>query len=48
MAFSAAPEIQPQRLFGAQRWRFVEGDKYINITFKNDESDSEYTNLGTQ
>jgi outer membrane protein assembly factor BamE (lipoprotein component of BamABCDE complex) len=29
-------------------WRYVEGDKYINITFKNDELDSKDTNLGTQ
>jgi len=28
-------------------WRYVEGDKYINITFKNDELDSKDTNLGT-
>jgi hypothetical protein len=26
----------------------TEGDKYINITFKNDELDSKDTNLGTQ
>ena len=29
-------------------WRYVEGNKYINITFKNDELDSKDTNLGTQ
>jgi hypothetical protein len=28
-------------------WRYREGDKYINITFKNDELDSKDTNLGT-
>jgi outer membrane protein assembly factor BamE (lipoprotein component of BamABCDE complex) len=28
-------------------WRYVESDKYINITFKNDELDSKDTNLGT-
>ena len=28
-------------------WRYTEGDKYINITFKNDELDSKDTNLGT-
>ena len=28
-------------------WRYVQGDKYINITFKNDELDSKDTNLGT-
>jgi hypothetical protein len=28
-------------------WRYKEGDKYINITFKNDELDSKDTNLGT-
>ncbi len=29
-------------------WRYVKGDKYINLTFKNDELDSKDTNLGTQ
>jgi len=29
-------------------WRYTKGDKYINITFKNDELDSKDTNLGTQ
>ena len=29
-------------------WRYTEGDKYINITFKNDELDSKDTNLGTR
>jgi outer membrane protein assembly factor BamE (lipoprotein component of BamABCDE complex) len=28
-------------------WRYTKGDKYINITFKNDELDSKDTNLGT-
>lgn len=28
-------------------WRYTEGTKYINITFKNDELDSKDTNLGT-
>jgi outer membrane protein assembly factor BamE (lipoprotein component of BamABCDE complex) len=28
-------------------WRHTKGDKYINITFKNDELDSKDTNLGT-
>jgi hypothetical protein len=29
-------------------WRYMKGDKYINLTFKNDELDSKDTNLGTQ
>lgn len=29
-------------------WRYVEGDKYINITYKNDELDSKDTNLSTR
>lgn len=29
-------------------WRYLKGDKYINLTFKNDELDSKDTNLGTQ
>jgi outer membrane protein assembly factor BamE (lipoprotein component of BamABCDE complex) len=28
-------------------WRYTEGDKYINVTFKNDELESKDTNLGT-
>ncbi|HEY0792911.1 MAG TPA: outer membrane protein assembly factor BamE [Chthoniobacterales bacterium] len=28
-------------------WRYTQGDKYINITFKNDELDAKDTNLGT-
>jgi hypothetical protein len=28
-------------------WRYTEGDKYINLTFKNNELDSKDTNLGT-
>ena len=29
-------------------WRYIEGYKYINLTFKNDELDSKDTNLGTK
>ena len=29
-------------------WRYSKADKYINLTFKNDELDSKNTNLGTQ
>ncbi len=29
-------------------WRYTEGDKYINVTFKNDELDAKDTNLGTK
>ncbi|MBV9489080.1 MAG: outer membrane protein assembly factor BamE [Verrucomicrobia bacterium] len=29
-------------------WRYLEGDKYINLTFKNDELDGKDTNLGTK
>jgi outer membrane protein assembly factor BamE (lipoprotein component of BamABCDE complex) len=28
-------------------WRYTEGDKFINLTFKNEELDSKDTNLGT-
>lgn len=28
-------------------WRYVQGDKYINLTYKNDELDGKDTNLGT-
>jgi outer membrane protein assembly factor BamE (lipoprotein component of BamABCDE complex) len=29
-------------------WRYTKADKYINLTFKNDELDGKDTNLGTQ
>ena len=29
-------------------WRYTEGNKYINLTFKNDELDSKDSNLATQ
>jgi outer membrane protein assembly factor BamE (lipoprotein component of BamABCDE complex) len=34
-------------IYKRSTWRYVEGDKFINITFKNDELDSKDTNLGT-
>ena len=34
-------------IYKRSTWRYVEGEKYINITFKNDELDSKDTNLGT-
>jgi hypothetical protein len=33
---------------GKGTWRYTEGDKYINLTLKNDEPDSEHPNLGTK
>jgi outer membrane protein assembly factor BamE (lipoprotein component of BamABCDE complex) len=35
-------------IYKRSTWRYTEGDKYINITFKNDELDSKDTNLGTR
>jgi outer membrane protein assembly factor BamE (lipoprotein component of BamABCDE complex) len=35
-------------IYKRMTWRYQEGDKYINLTFKNDELDSKDTNLGTK
>jgi len=35
-------------IYKRTNWRYIEGDKYINLTFKNDELDSKDTNLGTK
>ncbi|MGA8657554.1 MAG: outer membrane protein assembly factor BamE [Chthoniobacterales bacterium] len=35
-------------IYKRRTWRYTQGDKYINITFKNDELDSKDTNLGTR
>jgi outer membrane protein assembly factor BamE (lipoprotein component of BamABCDE complex) len=35
-------------IYNRTTWRYTQGDKYINITFKNDELDSKDTNLGTR
>jgi outer membrane protein assembly factor BamE (lipoprotein component of BamABCDE complex) len=35
-------------IYKRSTWRYTEGDKYINLTFKNDELDSKDTNLGTK
>jgi outer membrane protein assembly factor BamE (lipoprotein component of BamABCDE complex) len=38
---------QDKIIYKRTTWRYTQGDKYINITFKNDELDSKDTNLGT-
>jgi outer membrane protein assembly factor BamE (lipoprotein component of BamABCDE complex) len=34
-------------IYKRRNWHYTEGDKYINLTFKNDELDSKDTNLGS-
>jgi outer membrane protein assembly factor BamE (lipoprotein component of BamABCDE complex) len=40
-------KMEDKVIYKRSIWRYVEGDKYINLTFKNDELDSKDTNLGT-
>ena len=44
----SSTSTEDKLIYKRTTWRYVEGDKYINITFKNDEMDSKDTNLGTQ
>jgi outer membrane protein assembly factor BamE (lipoprotein component of BamABCDE complex) len=44
----SSSSTEDKLIYKRTTWRYVEGDKYINITFKNDELDSKDTNLGTQ
>ena len=44
----SSTSTEDKLIYKRTTWRYVEGDKYINITFKNDELDSKDTNLGTQ
>ena len=44
----SSTNTEDKLIYKRTTWRYVEGDKYINITFKNDEMDSKDTNLGTQ
>lgn len=44
----ASASTQDKIIYKRTTWRYTRGDKYINITFKNDELDSKDTNLGTQ
>jgi hypothetical protein len=43
----SSSSTEDKLIYKRTTWRYVEGDKYINITFKNDELDSKDTNLGT-
>jgi outer membrane protein assembly factor BamE (lipoprotein component of BamABCDE complex) len=40
-------KTEDKLIYKRTTWRYMEGDKFINITFKNDELDSKDTNLGT-
>jgi outer membrane protein assembly factor BamE (lipoprotein component of BamABCDE complex) len=40
-------EVSDKIIYKRTTWRYTDKDKYINITFKNDELDSKDTNLGT-
>jgi outer membrane protein assembly factor BamE (lipoprotein component of BamABCDE complex) len=44
----AATSTEDKIIYKRTTWRYIEGDKYINLTFKNDELDSKDTNLGTK
>ena len=44
----SSTSTEDKLIYKRTTWRYVEGDKYVNITFKNDELDSKDTNLGTQ
>ena len=43
----SSSSTEDKLIYKRTTWRYVEGDKYINITFKNNELDSKDTNLGT-
>jgi outer membrane protein assembly factor BamE (lipoprotein component of BamABCDE complex) len=43
----SSSSTEDKLIYKRTNWRYIEGDKYINITFKNDELDSKDTNLGT-
>ena len=44
----SSTNTEDKLIYKRTTWRYIEGDKYINVTFKNDELDSKDTNLGTQ
>jgi len=39
-------DVSDKVIYERTTWRYTEGDKYINLTFKNDKLDSKDTNLG--
>ena len=41
-------ETKDMLIFKKTIWRYEDGQKFAQITFKNDEMDSKDTNLGTQ
>jgi len=41
-------ETKDMLIFKKTTWRYEDGKKFVQITFKNDEVDSKDTNLGTQ
>ena len=43
-----ATSTEDKIIYKRSTWRYTDGDKYINLTFKNDELDSKDTNLGTK
>jgi hypothetical protein len=44
---ATSTSTEDKLIYKRTTWRYTQGDKYINITFKNDELDSKDTNLGT-
>jgi outer membrane protein assembly factor BamE (lipoprotein component of BamABCDE complex) len=41
-------ETKDMLIFKKTTWRYEDGQKFVQITFKNDEVDGKDTNLGTQ
>ena len=41
-------ETKDMLIFKKTNWRYEDGQKFAQITFKNDEVDGKDTNLGTQ
>jgi outer membrane protein assembly factor BamE (lipoprotein component of BamABCDE complex) len=41
-------ETKDMLIFKKTTWRYEDGKKFVQITFKDDEADSKDTNLGTQ
>jgi outer membrane protein assembly factor BamE (lipoprotein component of BamABCDE complex) len=42
---ATSTKTEDKLIYKRTTWRYTEGDKYINITFKNDELDGKDTNL---
>ncbi len=43
-----ATSTEDKIIYKRTTWRYIQADKYITLTFKNDELDSKDTNLGAK